>query len=98
MPTIKIPSPLRSYTNGLGKLELQGNTVSEVLSSLVQAYPQIRGHIYDDANNLRPFVNIYLGEENIREMDGLDTRLQPDDTLLIIPSIAGGSSDLQLTR
>ena len=98
MPILKIPTPLRSYTNGQGKLELHGETVHAVLASLISEYPQIQKHIYDDQNHLRPYVNIYLGEENIQELDGLKTHLKPNDTLLIIPSIAGGISDLQLKR
>ena len=98
MPILKIPTPLRSYTNGQGKLALDGSTVQETLTNLVLEYPQIKKHIYDDKNHLRPYVNIFLGDENIQELDGSETRLKPNDTLLIIPSIAGGNSDLQLSK
>jgi molybdopterin converting factor small subunit len=90
MPTLKIPTPLRPYANGEGVITLPGETVSEVMIALVDRHPGLKKHLFNDEDKLRPFVNIFLGEENINQMDGLGTALKDDDTLLIIPSIAGG--------
>jgi molybdopterin converting factor small subunit len=95
MPTIKIPTPLRTYTSGQGSLALDGNTVRELLDNLVEEYPSIEKHIFAEDKTLRPYVNIFLKDENILELQGLDTPLDIKDTLRIIPSIAGGIFDLQ---
>jgi len=90
MPTLKIPTPLRPYANGEGVITLKGETVSEIMSALVECHPELKKHLFNDEEKLRPFVNLFLGEDNINQLDGLETRLKDDDTLLIIPSIAGG--------
>lgn len=90
MPTLKIPTPLRPYAAGEAAISLPGSTVSAVLGALVDAHPQLKKHLFNETEQLRPFVNIFLGEENIDQLAGLDTELNNDDTLLIIPSIAGG--------
>lgn len=90
MPNLKIPTPLRPYASGQASLELQGGTVAEILSNAVRIHPDLKKHLYNEDNQLRPYVNLFLGEENIKELNGLETKLNPEDTLLIIPSIAGG--------
>jgi adenylyltransferase/sulfurtransferase len=90
MPNLKIPTPLRPYASGQASLELQGGTVAEILAETVRTYPDLKKHLYNEDDQLRPYVNIFLGEENIKQLDGLETRLDPEDTILIIPSIAGG--------
>ena len=90
MPTLKIPTPLRPYAAGESTLLLPGEDVAQVLEAAVESYPELKKHLYNDDGQLRPFVNIFLGEENINQLDGLDTILEENDTLLIIPSIAGG--------
>ena len=90
MPSIKIPTPLRSYTAGQAEITVQGQTVAEVMNDLMQAYPTLRPHLYNNGGELRPFVNLFLGEENIRELQGLETPLKEADRLMLIPSIAGG--------
>lgn len=90
MASIKIPTPLRPYTKGNRVVEVSGSTVAEALSDLVQQYPELRQHIYNGDGALRPFVNIFLGDEEIRQLEGLETPLDADDTLMMIPSIAGG--------
>lgn len=90
MPNLKIPTPLRPYTSGQASLELQGGTVAEILTLAVSTYPELKRHLYNEDEQLRPYVNLFLGEENIKELDGLKTELDPEDTVLIIPSIAGG--------
>jgi len=90
MPALKIPTPLRPYAGGESTLLLPGEDVAEVLEAAVKSYPELKKHLYNDDGQLRPFVNVFLGEENINQLDGLDTTLEENDTLLIIPSIAGG--------
>jgi molybdopterin converting factor small subunit len=90
MPALKIPTPLRPYAAGESTLVLPGKDVAEVLEAAVESYPELKKHLYNDDGQLRPFVNVFLGEENINQLDGLDTILEENDTLLIIPSIAGG--------
>jgi len=90
MAILRIPTPLRPYAEGQTEVNVQGNTVREALDDLVTRYPNLRKHLYDDADELRPFVNLFLGEEDIRHLQGVDTPLGAGDRLMIIPSIAGG--------
>ncbi len=90
MATIKIPTPLRPYTANTAQVEVSGDTVGEALTNLVTQYPDLRQHLYA-GNNLRNFVNVFLGEEDIRFLDGLETEIDASTSLRIIPSIAGGT-------
>lgn len=88
MAKIKIPTPLRQYSGNQAEIEVTGETVGEALSSLVTQYPDLKQHLYN-GDQLRNFVNVFVGEEDIRFRDGLDTPLDGEN-LRIIPSIAGG--------
>ncbi|MBT7781414.1 MAG: molybdopterin synthase sulfur carrier subunit [Anaerolineae bacterium] len=90
MPIIKIPTPLRAYTEGEKDISVEGKTVNAALDSLLSIYPDLKKSIYNEYGQLRAFVNLFLGEEHIRDLEGLDTPLTEKDLLLIIPSIAGG--------
>ena len=90
MPILKIPSPLRPYAEGQSSITVPGEKVSEVLEFTMEQYPLLKKHLLSDDQNLRPFVNVFLGDENIKELQGIETPLKEDDTLMIIPSIAGG--------
>ena len=90
MPSIKIPTPLRTYTAGQAEIALQGQTVEELMGELMKSYPALRPHLYNNGGELRPFVNLFLGEDNIKDLKGLATPLQVNDRLMLIPSIAGG--------
>jgi molybdopterin converting factor small subunit len=90
MATIKLPSPLRPYAGGQQEVLVAGDTVSEVLGQLLESYPALRQHLMNSEDQLRPFVNLFLGDENIMELQGLATPLKAGDRLLLIPSIAGG--------
>ncbi|MBZ0318781.1 MAG: MoaD/ThiS family protein [Anaerolineae bacterium] len=89
MATIKIPTPLRSYTGGNAEVNVSGTTVSAILSDLTTQFPDLRPHLYN-GDELRNFVNIFIGDEDVRFRSGLDTEVEPGDKLRIIPSIAGG--------
>jgi molybdopterin converting factor small subunit len=90
MPKIKIPTPLRQYTQGNSEVDVGGATAGETLGNLAEEYPDIRQHLYTGDGKLRSFVNVYKGDEDIRYLDGTDTEVSDNDELSIIPSIAGG--------
>ena len=90
MASLRIPTPLRVYADGKTEVNVQGGTVSEAMDDLVVQYPALQPHLFNRDDQLRPFVNLFLGEDNVRDLDGLTTPLNEDDRLLLIPSIAGG--------
>ncbi|MBL9106954.1 MAG: MoaD/ThiS family protein [Myxococcales bacterium] len=90
MATIRIPTPLRKYTQGQEELSVDGATVGELIAGLEKSAPGIRERICDDAGKVRRFVNIFVGDEDIRFLENLDTPVKPGDEVSIIPAIAGG--------
>jgi molybdopterin converting factor small subunit len=90
MSTIRIPSPLRPYTDNLKEVEVNATNVKEALAALTERYPRLKPHLYDENGSLRAYVNIFLHNEDIRNLRGQATPLTGDDRLMIIPSIAGG--------
>ncbi len=90
MPTIRIPTPLRGYVEGQSQVQVTGATAAAALQDLVTRYPALRPHLYDDNDRPRAFVNLFLNGDNLRDLQGLETPLQAEDVLLLIPSIAGG--------
>ena len=89
--TIFIPTPLRSYVNGRESVEVSASTVTEALSELTLTHPELRQHLFTTEGKLRAFVNLYLNDEDVRYLPGKEgTAVGADDTLSIIPSIAGG--------
>lgn len=89
MAQIRIPTPLRPYTGGQSAVAVAGTTVGMALNDLTDQYPDLRQHLFEGPQ-LRSFVNIYLNQEDVRYLQGAETPLKDVDTLLIIPSIAGG--------
>lgn len=89
MPSIRIPTPLRPYTANQAQVSVNGATVGDALNDLTTQYPELRQHLFN-GGELRNFVNVYLGEEDVRFLGGLETDLEASDSLRIIPSIAGG--------
>jgi len=90
MPLLRIPTALRPYAGGQAEVTIQGSTVGEALDDLTTRYPGIKPHLFNDEGLLRPFVNLYLSEENIKDLQGVQTQVKESDRLLLIPSIAGG--------
>lgn len=90
MPILRIPTPLRAYTSGQSEISVQGQTVGAALLDLLRQYPALQPHLYNGEGGLRPFVNLFVGENNVKDLQGIDTPLQDSDRLLLIPSIAGG--------
>ena len=93
MPILHIPTPLRPYTDGNSEIELQASDVAGAMEQLIALHPSLKPHLYNDDGQLRPFVNLFLNQENIKDLQGLDTRLSEADRLMLIPSIAGGNQD-----
>lgn len=94
MTTLRIPSPLRTYTNGQAQINVQGENVAQAMESLLEQHPDLRQHLFNGNGELRPFVNLYLNKEDIRQLQQLDTPLKSEDSLMIVPSIAGGRSQV----
>jgi molybdopterin converting factor small subunit len=90
MATIRIPTPLRKYTEGNEQVTVAGGTVRELLDNLESSHPGIGERIRDDKGAVRRFVNIFVRDEDIRFLDGLDTPVAERDEISIIPAIAGG--------
>ena len=87
---VKIPAQLRAAVGGQAEVQGEGGTVGEVLESLYQAHDGLRERVADDDGGLRRFVNVYLGGEDIRFLDGLDTPVADGDEVTILPAVAGG--------
>lgn len=90
--TVRIPTPLRSFTNGADQVQGSGDTVGEVVQSLGEAHEGLIEHILDGDDGVRQFVNLYLGGDNIRNLQGLDTPVSDRDVVSILPAVAGGST------
>lgn len=90
MPVLRMPTPLRPYVNGRAEVPVAGSNVREAMESLMAQFPDLRPHLTNPKGEFRSFVNLFLGEDNIRDLQGLDTALQEGDLLVLIPSIAGG--------
>jgi molybdopterin converting factor small subunit len=88
--TVRIPTILRTYTAGAKEVQASGDTLTALLDSLESSYPGIRGRILDDAGALRRFVNVYVGDDDVRFIGGLDAQVGDDAKVSIIPAVAGG--------
>ncbi len=95
---IFIPTPLRPYAGKSASVEVEGQTVGEALANLARAYDRLRSHLYADDGRLRNFINIYVNDSDIRYLQNEETPLKPDDTISIIPSVAGGSAAAPLSH
>src|SRR5947199_7755672 len=92
MAKVLIPTPLRQFTGKQDAVTAPGGTVGDVLKALTTQYPDLRKQIYNDEGKLRSFVNVYLNDEDIRYLKKEATSVASNDTLSIVPSIAGGST------
>jgi adenylyltransferase/sulfurtransferase len=90
MAILKIPTPLRTYTDGQIEVKVGGKNVEQAMAQLVERYPALKPHLYNGDGRLRPFVNLFVGENNVKDLQGLETPLDEDARVLLIPSIAGG--------
>jgi sulfur-carrier protein len=90
MAAVRIPPTLRAEVGGARELHADGTTVAEVIDDLVERYPPLASQLLQDGE-LAPFVNVYLGGEDVRTRDGLDTAVGDGDQLILLPAMAGGS-------
>ena len=90
MTTLRIPTPLRTYTSGNSEVTVSGAKISEALSDLTTQFPGIKPHLFNETGELRPFVNLFVGENNIKDLQGVETPIKDGDRIMLIPSIAGG--------
>ena len=90
MSTVKIPPVLRSSTGGEKEVSAGGETVGEVLRTLAQEHPATESQLFSDDGQLNRYVNVYLNDEDVRVLEGLDTSVKESDTLVILPAMAGG--------
>jgi molybdopterin converting factor small subunit len=89
--SVRVPTILRTYTGGESEVSAEGSTVSELLDSLDASFPGIRARIIDEQGQIRRFVNVYVGNDDVRFLDGLDTGLADGAQVSIIPAVAGGA-------
>jgi adenylyltransferase/sulfurtransferase len=94
MPKVLLPTPLRPYAGGSSSVEVPGATVAEALAALVERHAALERHLFDEGGRLRSFVNVYKNDEDVRYLDREATSVSPQDSLSIVPSIAGGSSPI----
>jgi len=90
MPTAKIPPVLRPSTGGEKEVEVSGASVGEALHALADAHPATQEQLFGSDGALNRYVNVYLNDEDVRVLDGLDTTVKDSDTLVILPAMAGG--------
>ncbi len=94
--TVVIPTPLRQFAGGSAEIEIEAATAGEALEKLTTEHAELKKHLYNDGGNLRNFVNVYVGDEDIRDLEGLETEVKPGGEILIVPSIAGGNIATQI--
>ncbi len=91
MATVKIPPVLRASVGGEKQVSADGDSVGEVLKSLATAHPQTQSQLFSAEGELNRYVNVYLNDEDVRVLDGLETAVGEGDTLVILPAMAGGA-------
>jgi molybdopterin synthase sulfur carrier subunit len=90
MPMVRIPTPLRRYTDGREEVDAQGATVGEVIDDLEKRHPGLKDRLCDEKGAVRRFVNVYVRDEDIRFLQELGTPVKEGDEISIVPAIAGG--------
>ena len=93
MSVVRIPPTLRAEVNGERQVEARGGTIRELLEDLADRFPALRAQLFEDGD-VAPFVNVYLGGEDVRTLDGTDTAVREGDTVILLPAMAGGSASL----
>lgn len=88
--TVKIPTQLRTLTGGSSEVQASGATLAELIDDLESSHPGIKERLVDESGALRRFVNVYLGDEDVRFLDGIETQVAEGGSVSIIPAVAGG--------
>jgi molybdopterin converting factor small subunit len=86
---VRIPPTLRTETGGAPRVEAEGDNVRELLDDLTSRFPRLRGQLWED-DAIAPFVNVYVGGEDVRTLDGLETPVEDGQTIILLPAMAGG--------
>ena len=87
---IEIPSALKQYTNNQDEVEVQGNSVEEVLESLCKNHVDLKSNLFNENGKVRNFINVYLNDDDIRYAEGMNSKVKDGDCIQIVPSVAGG--------
>lgn len=90
MATLIIPTPLRKYAADQAKFVTQSITIEEAIEELTEEYPELKTHLLDGSDQIRSFIKVFVGEDDIKSLDGMETELDDDDVVSIVPAIAGG--------
>src|ERR1700743_897010 len=93
MATVIIPTPLRKFTNNTAKLQVNGSTIQDTVQELTLHFPDLKKHLLDESGNIRSYVNVFLGNDDIRDLQQEKTAVKEDAIISIVPAIAGGSPD-----
>jgi molybdopterin converting factor small subunit len=91
MATVIIPTPLRKFTGNAAKFDIKASNVEDALNNLSADFPELKRHLLDDQGKIRTFLNIFVGDEDIRDLQNAQTPLHSGAVLSIVPAIAGGS-------
>ena len=95
MATVIIPTPLRKFTNNTARLQIQANNINEVVNELTQNFPDLKKHLLDESGKVRSFVNIFVNDDDIRNLEQEQTTVKEETIISIIPAIAGGTTTLK---
>lgn len=90
MATVIIPTPLRKFTNNTAKVNINAGTIEETVQELTLNFPDLKKHLLDEKGQIRSFINIFVGDNDIRDLQQEKTSVQPDTLISIVPAIAGG--------
>jgi len=91
MATIIIPTPLRKFANNTARLSIRGENISDVVKELTINFPDLKKHLLDEQGNIRSFINIFVGDNDIRDLQQEKTAIKDDTVISIVPAIAGGN-------
>ena len=90
MANVRFPNVMKYYVNNQSEFTVPASTISELVEKIVEQYPSVRSHLLDSSGNLRRYFNIFVNGTHIRELDGMDTKLEQDDKVILMASAAGG--------
>ena len=96
MATIQIPTPLRKFTDNNAKFETDKHTVSEAVHELTETYPDLKENLLDEEGHIRSFVNVFVDDTNIKSLEAEATPVKDDQTINLVPAIAGGAIFINL--
>jgi len=90
MATVIIPTPLRKFTNNTAKVNVEASNINEVVSSITTEFPELKKHLLDENGRIRTFVNVFVGDDDIRDLKQEETKVNASTIISIVPAIAGG--------